>query len=157
MHFASNLLPTRSNVPLDFSKANGKTYTARTARRSASAGPKMIMMATGLAHPPSTTLRLLISGNLVAPLKMENWGIHHSSKMERDSPNSSMCRLKCCKMCYEMQPYHCSLMWHVFQERRSTDSFSVSRERGREEDMRPNTIHCQTAELSHLLVVIKIL
>ena len=51
-----------------------------------------------------------------------------------------MCRLKCCKMCYEMQPYHCSLMWHVFQERRSTDSFSVSRERGREEDMRPNNI-----------------
>ena len=110
----------------------------RTARSRA--GLKMIMMATGLAHPPSTTLRLLISGNLVAPLKMENWGIHHSSKMERDGPNSSMCWLKCCKMCYEMQPYHCQLMWHVFQERRSTDSFSVSRERGREEDMRPNNI-----------------
>ena len=56
----------------------------------------MIMMATGLAmaprprpsaHPP---LRLLISGNLVAPLKMGIWGIHHLSNGEGDSQSTAV-------------------------------------------------------------------
>ena len=43
----------------------------------------------GVGNGPSSVL--LISGNLVAPLKMGNWGIHHSRKRKgRNIPLSSL-------------------------------------------------------------------